>query len=134
MIILTIRVNIHSEKRQEFIQTVVGLTAEIRNMSECLKYEIYQAIEQDDLFYLASNWKSRYGLEEYFQTRYFGVLLGAMQVLGKSPEIQVNTISHTAGAEAIQAVRGKPTCFQKDMILRGEKERRSPLFLQEQQC
>ncbi len=105
MFMMTIRVNIYPDKQQEFMQTILSLLEEIRKTAVCLDYDLYQAVEEDNTFCLLSKWQSQQQLYEHFQTRTFSVLLGAMQVLGNTQDIKLDTISHTGGAETIQAIR-----------------------------
>ncbi len=119
MILLSIHVNIHPQKQQEFMQTLQALNIENQYAEVSQHYNIYQSFEQKNVFYLTSHWHTRKALEQYFRTRHFGVLLGAMQVLGDTLDIQVNTISHTAGVEAIQAIRKKRSTSMSGACLSG---------------
>lgn len=50
-----------------------------------------------------SRWKTTVDLNTHLRSVNFGILIGAMKLLNKEPEIRINTIASTAGAEAIKA-------------------------------
>ncbi len=50
-------------------------------------------------------WNAETGLESHLRFDHFGVLNGAMKLLRIEPDIRFNTISSTAGPEAIKAAR-----------------------------
>lgn len=105
MFLMTIRVTIYPEKQQEFMQTILSLLAEIRKTTVGVDYDLYRAVEENDTYCLVSKWQSQQQLHEHVQTRAFSVLLGATQVLGNTQDIKLDTITHTSGAETIEAIR-----------------------------
>jgi quinol monooxygenase YgiN len=119
MFMMTIRVNIYPEKQQEFMQTILSLLAEIRKTTVCLDYVLYRAVEEDNSFCLVSKWQSQQQLYEHVRTRAFSVLFGAMQVLGNTQDIKLDTISQTRGVEALEAIRSHSKRTMQNQVIRG---------------
>jgi quinol monooxygenase YgiN len=93
MIILTIHVKIHSNKRREFLQTVLALTKELQKKPGCLSYHTSQDIENENIFYFVTKWQTQNELETYFRTRNFNVLLGALHILSETSEMMINEVT-----------------------------------------
>lgn len=119
MFTMTIRANIYPEKQQEFMQTVLSLLTEIRKTAVCVDYDLYRAVEENNCFCLVSKWQSQQQLYEHVRTRAFSVLLGAIQVLGSAQDIKLDTISHTSGVEAIEALRNPSAHATRNYAIRG---------------
>jgi quinol monooxygenase YgiN len=107
MTILTIHVKTHSNKRREFLQTILALTKELQKKLGCLSYHTSQDIENENIFYFVTRWQTQNELETYFQTRNFSVLLGAMHILGETSEMMINEVVHSTEMETVQVLRRK---------------------------
>lgn len=105
MIDATIKLTVPHEKREEIMQTFKAMLGPIRREQGCLGCNCYVDIETDNLFFLKEEWKTREDLDTHLRSAHFGVLLGAMKLLSKEPDIRFDTIAFTAGAEAVTAAR-----------------------------
>ena len=106
MIITTMRIQVNSENRKELLQTVSSLIEKIRRERGCLSHHIYQDIMDENAFIVVEEWASQVELDDYLRSDRFGILLGALNLLGEPPDIRFNAISYTAGLEAVEAARG----------------------------
>jgi quinol monooxygenase YgiN len=98
-----------SEKRKELLQTVHPLIALIREEKGCISCRLFKDDEDENSFALVEEWETQEGLDNYLRSDRFGVLLGAKSLLREPHEIKINTVSYSAGIEAVNAARGKNT-------------------------
>lgn len=105
MIDATIKITVPPEKSKEFLQTVHAVLAPIRKEQGCLSCNCYVNIETEDTLLFREEWHTRDDLESHVRSGLFRVLIGAMSLLDRPPEIRFNTIAATVGMEAIQATR-----------------------------
>ncbi len=107
MIDATIKLIVPSVKRKEIIQTILAILGPIRLEPGCLSCNCYVDIEAENSFFFKEEWQTGADLDAHLDSVHFGVLLGAMKLLSKEPDIRFNTITSTstAKAEAIKMVR-----------------------------
>jgi quinol monooxygenase YgiN len=108
MIIVRIILDVLPEKQLEVRQTLLALVESGGKEPGCLAYSIFGDIQGQNHFGLHQEWKTREDLDQHIRSHRFGVLLGTRTLLSKPPHIQIHTVSHTQGIEAIHAVRSKP--------------------------
>ncbi|MEJ2658966.1 MAG: antibiotic biosynthesis monooxygenase [Desulfobacterales bacterium] len=107
MVIVELMMRALPGKRIEILQTLMSRIDAIRQGKGCLSYNIYQSIEDENVFCLIKNWESREDLENHMRSDSFKVLLGLKFLLeNERQEIQVHTISDTEGKEIVSAIRG----------------------------
>jgi len=105
MIEATIRMTVPAEKRKEVLQTIRAILGPIRLERGCISCNCYVDVEDESILFIEEEWKTRDDLENHLRSDRFGVLNGAMRLLRAEPDIRFNTISFTAGPEAIKAAR-----------------------------
>ena len=105
MIDVTIKITVPPEKRKEVLQTLKAILAPIRREQGCISCNCYVDVEAENIIFFRDEWKTSEDLDTHLRSVHFGVLIGAMKLLNKEPEIRFNTIASTAGTEAIQAAR-----------------------------
>ena len=105
MIDATIKITVPPEKRKEVLQTFKAILGLIRREQGCISCNCYVDIEAEDIIFFKEEWKSSEELDTHLRSGHFGVLVGAMKLLNKEPEIRFDTIASTAGAETIKAAR-----------------------------
>jgi len=105
MIETTIKMTVHAEKRKEVLQTIKAMLGPIRREHGCISCSCYVNVEDESAIFIEEEWKTREDLENHLRSDHFGVLNGAMRLLRVEPDIRFNTISSTAGPEAITAAR-----------------------------
>lgn len=105
MIDATIKITVPPEKRKEVLQTFKAILGPIRREQGCISCNCYVDVEAENIIFFKEEWKTSEDLDTHLRSVHFGVLIGAMKLLIKEPEIRFNTIASTAGAEAIKAAR-----------------------------
>jgi quinol monooxygenase YgiN len=107
MIVVKTRMNSLPEKRKEVLQTLSSMTEAIRQEKGCRSYQVFQDIEDKNVFCLVQEWETREDLEHHMRSDRFSVLLGTNILLNEHQEILIHTVLHTEGSEIVNAVRGK---------------------------
>jgi quinol monooxygenase YgiN len=107
MVILTISVNAHPNKRNELLHTFRLITDQTRQEKGCLGCRLSQDIDNENVINLEETWERRSYLDEHFRSDLFSALLGAAKLLGETHELRINDGSLTEGIEAVQAVRSE---------------------------
>lgn len=87
MILTTIKIHGRAEKRTEIVQTIRGLSEQLIEREGCLKADLYQDLDDKNIFYLLEVWPTRKHLESHMTSKSQAVLLGLETVLAKSLEI-----------------------------------------------
>lgn len=105
MIDATIKISVLPEKRKEILQTFKAILGPIRREQGCISCNCYVDVEAENIIFFKEEWKSSEDLDTHLRSVHFGVLIGAMKLLNKEPEIRFNTIASTAGTEAIKEAR-----------------------------
>jgi len=101
--------NVLPEKQKEVMQTLLSMIEPPRKESAYLSYGIFCDIEDKNVFNLISEWETRQNLDHHIRSDLFSVLLGTKSLLCEPPQIEIHTVSHSEGMEAIDAVRSKRT-------------------------
>jgi quinol monooxygenase YgiN len=105
MIDATIKITAPPEKRKEVLQTFKAILGPIRREQGCISCNCYVDVEAENTIFFKEEWKTSEDLDTHLKSSHFGVLIGAMKLLSKEPDIRFNTIASTTGAEAIKAAR-----------------------------
>ena len=109
MIIVRITMEALMEKRIEIMQTLLSMIEPTAKEKGCLSYDIFCDLEDKHVFSLIEEWETREDLDRHIQSERFSVLLGTKSLLCEPSQIEIHTVSHSEGMEAIDAVRSKRT-------------------------
>ena len=109
MIIIRITMNALIEKRTEVMQTLLSMIDPTENERGCQSCQIFRGMEDQNVFSLIEEWKSRENLDAHIKSDRFSVLLGTKSLLFEPPQIEIHTVSHSEGKEAIDAIRNNRT-------------------------
>jgi quinol monooxygenase YgiN len=109
MIIVRITMTARPEKRKEVMQTLLSMIEPTLREKGCLSYQAFQNIEDENVFSLIKEWETREDLDHHMRSDRFGVLFGTKILLTEQQNIQIHTISHSEGIEAVHAARGRRT-------------------------
>jgi quinol monooxygenase YgiN len=105
MIETIIKMTVPAEKRKEVLQTIKAILGPIRRERGCISCNCYVDVEDENVLFFEEEWRTSEDLENHLRSEHFGVLNGAMKLLRVTPAIRFNTITTTAGLEAITAAR-----------------------------
>lgn len=107
MIIVRTILNTLPEKQKEVMQTLLSMVEPPLNRNGLLSYGIYRDIEDNNVFNLISEWKSRACLNLHLRSDTFSVLLGIKGLLSKPIEIRIVKVSSVEGLDAVEAARSE---------------------------
>ena len=107
MIVLKITLHIIPEKQLEMMQTLQSMIEPTAKEAGCISHDVFYDIEDKCHFSLLQEWETREDLDRHIASHRFGVLLGTKALLCEPLEVQILTVSHLEGMDAIYAVRGK---------------------------
>lgn len=107
MIIMRITMEVLMEKRTEMMQTLLSMIKATEKEKGCLSYHVFCDLEDNYVFDLIEEWETRQDVDHHIQSERFSVLLGTKSLLAKPLEINIHTVSHSEGAEIVNALRGK---------------------------
>jgi quinol monooxygenase YgiN len=100
------------EKQTEMMQTLLSMIETAAKEKGCLSYEGFCDIDGKTVLNLIEEWETREDLERHIRSEKFSVLLGTKSLLAKPLEMKIHTVSHSEGAEVVDALRGKGTSKQ----------------------
>jgi quinol monooxygenase YgiN len=107
MIIIRTIMNVLPEKLKEVRLTLLSLTEQPEQEKGCLGFGVFADIEEENVFNLISEWKTRRHLNQYMRSDRFSVLLGTTSLLCEPLKIQIFTVSDAKGIETVTPVRNK---------------------------
>lgn len=103
MILVKITMIVIPEKQKEVLQTLLAIIGPPGKGYGHLSHDILCDIEDNNVFYLLSEWKTRKALDHYLGSDTFRVLLGTKSLLFEPMTIQILTVTDA------ETWRGHPT-------------------------
>ena len=107
MIVFKITMNVIPEKQLEMMQTLLSMIEPTSKEAGCISYGVFYDIEDKCRFSLLQEWETREDLDHHLSSHRFGALLGTKALLSEPLGIQILTVSHSEGMNAIRAARKK---------------------------
>src|SRR5450759_1229931 len=101
MILVTIRMNVRSEKRMELSQTIASLSGSTRMEKGCQRCDFCQSIGDENRLFLLEEWDTQKNLMTHLKSEHFKVIRGAMSLLEEPYEMMFHTVFHPEGMEEI---------------------------------
>lgn len=94
------------EKRFEFVQAMVDLTARARRAVGCASAHLYSDGEDPDTFVLVEEWRRRGDLDRHLGSDEFAAVIGTSFLLSGAAKITLDLVSRQRGADALLRRRG----------------------------
>lgn len=116
MIVVKIILNVLADKQLEITQTLLSLIDPVGREKGCKGYSVFCDILDRNCFCLIEEWETREDLDLHIKSNRFGVLLGTKILLSEPLNIQIYTISHLQGIEAVEAVRAKGVPYDEYIV------------------
>jgi len=105
MILIRTIMNVLPEKQKEVVQTLLSLLERAGKEKGCLRYEIFNDIEDENAFLLISEWETRQYLDSHMKSDRFSVLLGTKSLLSEPLKFRIFTVADSEGTEAVRSIR-----------------------------
>ena len=109
MIIVRITMKALREKRTEMMQTLLSMIEPTGKEKGCLSYDVFCELEDNHVFSLIEEWETREDLDYHIRSERFSALLGTKSLFAKPLEMKIHMVSHSEGAEILNALRGMGT-------------------------
>lgn len=103
-ILVTLRMIVRAEKRNDFLKTLRGMLERARVGGGCLSYRLYEDVENENAFVLLEEWATQQDMEQHIRSDIQGRLLAVMDLLSTKPELQFNFVANTVGMDLIENV------------------------------
>jgi quinol monooxygenase YgiN len=87
LITMTVQVNVIPQKEKEFLQAVEYLSQDAKCIQGLKSIHLHKDIQKPTSFRLIEEWESEAHLNNYLNGEDFKVILGAIQTLCRSSEI-----------------------------------------------
>ena len=105
MVIVTIRVIVSHENREEVLAIVRSLIAPTHASSGCINFTYCWEIENENALVLMEEWKTQKDLDTHIRSDDFRKILALIDMSSETPQIKISTVLQTAGMEALIASR-----------------------------
>ena len=105
MIVVRITMNALPEKQMEVMQTLLSMIGPTAKESGCISYGVFCDTKDKNRFCLLEEWKTRAELDQHIASHQFSILLGTKALLCKPLDIQIFTVSHSEGMDAVHSIR-----------------------------
>lgn len=98
------RVEAEMPERRELVQALLCWASVARRESGAMAAHLCEDLEEPGVYCLSSTWKSEQDLEAHVAGPDFGILLGALEVLGRRSQLEV-TGSPEGAEDAVSLIR-----------------------------
>ena len=105
MIHATIRMLIPSKKRGEVMEILGSVAERCRFEPGCIGCRVYQDAEKRQVIMFEELWRDEESLERHLRSEEYRRVLLVVEMALEYPEIRFNTVSSSAGVEAIGKAR-----------------------------
>jgi quinol monooxygenase YgiN len=107
MMVFVMKLKTHSDKREEFLQTVRLLDGGMPNERGRLSHDWYQAMKDSNSFILFDLWLNDDATKEHHRSEQFRILLGAVRTLGELVDVHCFRLPKGGERVAVQATDPK---------------------------
>jgi len=98
-IIVTLRMTVRPDRHHDFTESIRGMLGPTRAERGCIRYCLYEDIENKNTFTLVEEWKTRDDLEKHVRSDNYQRLLELMDLLSEPCELRFSAFSQTAEME-----------------------------------
>jgi quinol monooxygenase YgiN len=96
MIVVTGRVQIPVDRREEFVVIATTMCAASREDDGCVGYRVYEDLEQPNRFVFIEEWRDDAALQSHFSQAHTGNFMGALvPMLGEPADALFHTVAAT---------------------------------------
>lgn len=106
MIISILTIHVHPSRRADAVKTIKAVMGPIQVKPGCLKFMLNSHVDNDDILVLLEQWSSQEDFEQHVQSEEYRLILAAMELSTRQPEIEIHTVSSTVGLDFVERLRG----------------------------
>jgi quinol monooxygenase YgiN len=105
LLVMTARIESSVPERRELGQALLAWASAARREAGVLGTHVYEDIEAPAAFCLVAQWESQDALDAHVRGEPFGALLGAFELLARSPQLSITQIGDLNGSDALRTIR-----------------------------
>jgi quinol monooxygenase YgiN len=105
MILSTIRMIIPGKKRDEALKILRSAAERFKVYPGCLGCHVYEDAQENSVIMFEEIWGTEEELAQHLRSKEYQVVLLAMEMALKHPEVRFNTVSTSTGMETIEKAR-----------------------------
>jgi quinol monooxygenase YgiN len=109
MIQSILRIIVFPEKQKAALELLHSLIGPMHVMPGCIRYRIYQDLENENRLVMEQKWESEGALHRFIRSNTYLKILELIELSSQPPEIIFNTISNIGGIELVESLRGEKT-------------------------
>jgi quinol monooxygenase YgiN len=113
IIVSTLRIPTASH-RAEVVRALTAQLGPTRVQPGCVKCDLYQGVEDPDVFALVEEWKCQADLDARLRSDAYRAVLGAIDLSREQPDIQFDTVLKRGGLEVIASARAQETAERRN--------------------
>ena len=106
MMIMTLRIDVGRETRDQVWQTLRTFLGPIQAQPGLIRCRCYQDVERETSLLLMEQWRSQSDLYRRIRSEDFKAVLALMDLSEAPPEFRIHTVSETQEMEALATIRG----------------------------
>lgn len=106
MIIIILTIHVHPNSRADAVKTFKAAMGPTQVKPGCLKSMLNSHIDNDDTLVLLEQWSSQEDFEHHVRSEEYRLILSAMELSTRQPDIEIHTVSSTVGLELVERLRG----------------------------
>ena len=99
---ISIFLKVFRQKREEFLQTVRSLQADLKKDQGLTRSTLYQDMDDPEKFHIVNEWETDQDYDIYLGSEHFRVLIGALKVLSEETEVRYSMGSPKMGTKVLE--------------------------------
>ncbi len=105
MTVITTQVEVRKMKRNEFLKIMQEVAKKTKQETDCERFEIHQHLDDENIFSFTSVWKNPSGFRKHLKSDQFTMVLIALKLIKKSPEIRYSKNPMTLSVQGLMELR-----------------------------
>jgi quinol monooxygenase YgiN len=105
LVVLTARIETSVSERRELGQALLAWASAARREPGTLVARVYEDIEAPAAFCLVAQWPDQPAIEAHIRGAEFGAVLGALELLARSPHVSITQLGDVSGGDAWRTIR-----------------------------
>lgn len=107
MKVLNIEFNVKPDNRRELLQTIKSLFDKGKCEKGRISSHLYRDVYEETHFNIKEEWRREEDLRRYLSSDLFGILLGALNLLGESRNVKIESLTEFLDESELMELRDK---------------------------
>jgi quinol monooxygenase YgiN len=107
MVVQVVKVSIHPEKRDQWLDVLRTNAAQTRSEDGCMSYQISEDLETPNKFLIVEEWTTLGAQYDHFRNPEFGRLMSSLgDLLAAPPDVSIHQVASTMSLDEALAAAG----------------------------